>query len=156
MQVRVLNLNKFPYKEKFREQMIEIPAHGEIHMDEDEAEYFLQAYTPPIRDAQGRPDPQHFKMLKIHPEDLKAVRDKASNPSLVCHANGQKAISQGELAQILGNFSHMLADKDETAEVEVIKKQNTALKKEKQELKTRLELIEEKLGLRASGNGENS
>lgn len=155
MLVRVCNLNEYPYREKFRERDIEIAAHGQIEMDYDEADAFLQRYTFPVKDHQGVPDPRYFKKLQIHPDDMKAIREKAAASSnLVCHANGQKAISQEELAKILGNFSHMLADRDETAEAEVIKKQNSALKKENKELKSRLELIEEKLGLRAEVHAE--
>lgn len=154
MQVRVLNLNTHPYKENFRDRVIEIPAGGHVEMDEDEAEYFLTAYTAPRKDAQGRPDPLYFKKLKIHPDDLKALRDKAANPSLVCHANGQKVLSQAELTAVLGNFTHMLAGRDENAEVDM-KKQNSTLKRENKELKSRLELIEEKLGLKGEANAES-
>jgi hypothetical protein len=142
MLVKVHNNNVHPYKEEFRGRMIEIPANDFIEMDEDEADYFLQAFVFPKKDSQGRPDPLYFKKLKIEkPKVDKPVDD------LVCHANGQKAATAAELNQMIRGFSHMLAEKDDAGEAEALKKQNTALKKENKEMKTRLERIEEKLGL---------
>ncbi len=149
MDVRVVNTNIHPYRERFRDKDIVIEANSHILMDQDEAYYFLETFCPPVKDAQGRRDPKFFKKLNIHPEDLKKIREDAvknANP-MVCHANGQKAATKEELAQLLGNFSHMLADRDDSAESEV-KKANKDLKKENKELKSRLEIIEEKLGLR--------
>lgn len=146
MQVKLWNDNVHPYSEKFRGVQYTIPPKEFIMMDEDEAEYFHATFTFPVKDSQNRPDPKHFKMLRIElTEEAKAAR--AQKDGLVCHANGKKAASAEELVALLSNFSHMLADKDTDGEAEVIKKQNKDLKKENKELKTRLELIEEKLGI---------
>lgn len=140
MLVKVHNNNIHPYKEEFRGKMIHIPAHEYIEMDEDEADYFLQSFTYPKKDSQGRPDPLYFKKLKIE-------RPKGEKPvdPLICHANGERAASLEELNTLVKGFSHMLASKDEVLDAD-IKKQNLALKKENKELKSRLERIEEKLG----------
>src|SRR3990167_10393458 len=155
MQVRVQNLNSYPYKERFRDRDIVIEPNSDILMDEDEADYLMGTFVFPVKDSQGRPDPKFFKKLKIHPDDLKALRDSNNKSSMVCHANGQKAVSQEELAKILSNFQHMLAPTNEDGEAEAVKKQNSALRRENKELKSRLELIEEKLGLGASQNVES-
>lgn len=145
MMVKVHNLNTHPYTEVFRGNTVRIPANDSIEMDEDEADYFLQSFTFPKKDSQGRPDPQFFKKLKIEkPKVEKPVDD------LVCHANGQKAASVDDLNKIVSGFSHLLAAKDESGEAEVLKRQNSALRKENKEYKSRLEAIEEKLGLTSS------
>lgn len=142
MQVKVHNDNIYPYQEEFRGKLISIPVGEYVEMDEDEAGYFLEKFTFPKKDSQGRPDPQFFKKLRIErPPKVKLDDD------LVCHANGQKAATKEELAAVLGNFAHMLAGKDEAGEAEVLKKANASLKKENKQLKTRLQRIEEKLGL---------
>ncbi len=66
-QVRVLNLNEHPYKEKFRGEMIHIPAGGEIEMDADTARNFVSRCNGVLRDGDGQPDPRGYKMLKIVP-----------------------------------------------------------------------------------------
>lgn len=147
MQVKVWNDNIHPYKEKFREVLREIPAGGYIEMDEDEAEYFLAAFTPPKKDGQGRFDPIYFKKLRIDSADRAALREREA--ALVCHANGQKAEDKSELASILSGFGHMLAERDVGGEEsETLKKLNKDLKRENTKLKSRLDIIEEKLGLR--------
>jgi hypothetical protein len=150
MLVKVHNLNIHPYKEDFRGKMIVIPPNAFVEMDEDEADYFMQSFTYPKKDSQGRPDPLFFKKLKLEKPPVQPKED------LICHATGQKAGSQEELAKMLSNFSHLLAAKDETAEAESLKKQNAALKKDNKELKSRLDRIEEKLGFSAESNDAES
>jgi hypothetical protein len=150
MMVKVHNLNIHPYTEEFRGNKISIAPNSFVEMDEDEAGYFLQTFTFPKRDSQGRPDPIFFKKLKIE----KPKVDKKPD-DLICHANGQKAASVEDLNKLLVGFSHMMASKDADAE-EVLKKQNTTLKKENKELKTRLEKIEEKLGFTSEITDEAS
>ena len=80
------------------------------------------------------------------------MRERGDAP-LVCHANGQKAISPAELAGVLSKFSHMLAEEPASSEeAEAIKKENRELKKANKELKSRVDLLWEKLGL---GKDEN-
>lgn len=157
MQVRVQNLNIHPYREKFRDYDIEIPAGGELLMDYDEADAFLQTYRAPVKDGQGRPDPLYFKKLRIHPEDKARIIEQAAGNELVCHASGGKAGSLEELNKMLKNYTHLLADKDAAVEgervkatdtLEMLKKENQLLKRENKEYKSRIELIEERLGLR--------
>jgi hypothetical protein len=152
MLVKVWNENTHPYTEKFRNVLRVIEPKSYIEMDEDEAEYFLAKFTAPVKDAQNRPDPRFFKKLRI---ERSADHQKKQDNQLVCHANGQKAATAQELKEVLSNFTHMLADKDDTAEAEALKVQNKELKKENKVLKSRLEIIEEKLGLRTTTNAES-
>lgn len=138
MLVKVHNLNTHPYTEEFRGQKITIPPMGYVEMDEDESLYFMETFTSPIKDSQGRPDPKFFKKLK------REVPPPAAVDPLVCHATGQKAQTPEELAKMLAGFSHLLAGKDDAGEAEV-KRQNAALKKENAGLKSRLERLEEHL-----------
>lgn len=145
MLVKVHNNNVHPYTEEFRGNKITIPANSYIEMDEDEADYFLQTFTFPKKDSQGRPDPLFFKKLKIEKPHV----DKPAEDLMICHANGQKAASVADLNKILAGFAHLQAGKDDAGEAEISKKLNSALKKENKELKSRLERIEAELGLAA-------
>lgn len=157
MMVKVHNLNIHPYTEVFRDRKITIPPQEFVEMDEDEADYFLQTFVFPKKDSQGRPDPLYFKKLKIE-------RPKVEKPvdNLVCHANGQRAASTGELNQLIEGFSHMLASKDEAAESEMakkhqaLKKKNQNLEKANEKLRERIARIEEKLGFTSETTDEAS
>lgn len=148
MLVTVRNLNVHEYREKFRGAEIVIPAEGSIEMDEDEALYFLQAFTMPAKDSQGRPDPKFFKKLTIeYPPDHKVEVDP-----LVCHATGQKAGSVEELTRMVLQLSDRLV-KDEDAE-SFSRKADKSLKKENESLKARIQALEEKFTL-AFGESES-
>jgi hypothetical protein len=140
MLVKVHNTNTYPYTEEFRGNKIVIPPMGFVEMDEDEADYFMQTFTFPKKDSQGRPDPLFFKKLKLEKPKVEATVDP-----LLCHATGQKAATPEEFAKVMASVTHML-HKDEAGEAD-LKRQNVALKKSNQELKSRLEAIEERLGL---------
>ena len=146
MLVKVWNDNIYDYSEKFRGNLISIPAKQFIEMDEDDAHNFKVAFTFPHKDEQGRPDPRHFKKIRIEfPEDYRPLEPDP----LVVHATGQKAASVEQLAKILESLSDRLV-KDEEGDREVAKK-NRNLKKENDDLKARLKLIEERLGISADG-----
>jgi hypothetical protein len=140
MQVKVHNLNVHPYSEHFRGKLVTIPAMGFVEMDEDESLYFMETFTPPKKDSQGRPDPVYFKKLK------REMPEAAPVDPLMCHASGQKAQTVEELAKMIAGYAHLQAGKDEAGEAE-IKKQNAALRKENSGLKSRLAAIEERLGI---------
>ena len=76
MNVRVFNLNEYPYKEEFKGIDILIKPGGFYEMDYFEAKLFLSKIgTPPKKLANGLFDPRSYKMLKIDPED----EEKAKN-----------------------------------------------------------------------------
>ncbi len=144
MQVKVWNNNIHPYQEKFRDNLIRIEPNSFVEMDEDEADYFLQTFCPPKKDSQGRPDPLFFKKLKVEvPDEVLAAR-RARDP-LVNHATGAKAANMAELAESLASFKHLLAAPDPDGEAEIAKKKVKELSKENKQLKTTLQLFEERL-----------
>lgn len=147
MIVKVHNLNIHPHREAYRGTIIEIPAGAYVEMDEDDADYFLQQFTFPKKDSQERPDPRFFKKLKIE-RPPRAAKD---DDDLMCHANGKRAASREELADLIKGFKHMLASAEDTPEElrAEMKTENVALRKENTALKTRLEAIEARLGLTA-------
>lgn len=151
MLVKVHNNNIHPYKEDFRGRTIYIESNSYVEMDEDEADYFIQAFVFPKKDSQGRPDPLFFKKLKIEKPKVEAKADDF----LICHANGQKLASKDELSNVLASFSHLLAGKDDEGESEVLRKKNKELLRSNKEMKSRLDLIEEKLGIGASTHAES-
>lgn len=66
MLVKVVNDNVYPYTEKFKGQLIHIPAKGSITMDFNEASYFLGTMPGNIQvDANGIQKPESYKMLRI-------------------------------------------------------------------------------------------
>ena len=134
---KVHNDNIYPYREKFRDDWIEIPAKGFVEMDQDEALYFISAFSPVVRDGQNVPDPKFFKMLRI--EDP----PKAEAPSLMNHATGVQASSIEELNRVLDKFADRLV-KDEDVE-KYAKKRDKDLKKENEELKAKLRKREQEL-----------
>lgn len=139
MLAKVHNKNTYPYREKFRDQMIEIPALGYVEMDQDEALYFVSAFSPVIKDGQNVPDPRFFKMLEVeNPPQVEA-------PGLMNHATGVQASSLEELNRVLEKFSDRLV-RDDDAEKQA-KRRDKDLKKENDELKARLSKIEENLGM---------
>ena len=137
MLVKVWNDNIHPYREMFRNQEIVIEAGSFIEMDEDEALYFEGTFVFPRKNEQGVPDPLFFKKIR-----REATPPVEVDP-LLCHANGQTAKSDAEFKELVGAFKHLLV-KDDSAEAERTK----ALKKENKDLKSRLERLEEHLGLK--------
>lgn len=137
MLVKVWNDNVHEYREKFRDMHIIIPAQTFIEMDEDEAIYFKSAFTFPMKDAQGKPDPKYFKKIRLeYPETYHG----ADVDPLVCHANGQKASSEAALEKLLTQFSDRMAKDDE-----LDKRSSKNLKKQNDELLTRIEALEKLL-----------
>lgn len=66
-QVKVVNKNTHPYKEKWDDKVIEIPAGGHITMAKEDAVIFLGRMNSIARDADGAPKPESFKRLYIEP-----------------------------------------------------------------------------------------
>lgn len=93
MQVKVWNDNVHPYKEKFREQDIHIPPKQFIMMDKDEAHIFLGTFAGILRDADGNPIPEGYKMLRIE----KVSEEKPVVTAHNCQACDYKAMSEKDL-----------------------------------------------------------
>jgi hypothetical protein len=82
-QVAVFNDNIYPYKEKFKDDEINIPSKGHILMERQEAVQFLGQMNAPVLGADNEHLPQGFKMLRIiqNKKDLEAVE----SPVIKCH-----------------------------------------------------------------------
>jgi hypothetical protein len=63
--VKVWNRNTHPFKQKFRGNMIEIPAGGFIEMDFYDAHSFKSKGSPIEKDGQGRFKPESFKKIEV-------------------------------------------------------------------------------------------
>lgn len=94
MQVAVFNDNIYPYKEKFRDKILEIPAKGHIMMDHDEAKIFLGTFNAPMLDADGNHMPQGYKMLRILGKKLPNLEPVKK---LICHQCNMVFDSQADL-----------------------------------------------------------
>lgn len=65
---KVFNDNKYPYKENFKGQIIEIPPGGFVEMDYEDAVQFKSAFPNilmPDFDGAGNQKPQTFKMIRV-------------------------------------------------------------------------------------------
>lgn len=100
-QVLVVNENIHPYKEKFQERLIEIPAKGQIQMDSDEARRFLASCTGQLKDGDGQPDPRGFKRLRIEALGASVERPSAKFVSM---KDGAEFETEAELKAHLKQF----------------------------------------------------
>lgn len=88
MKVKVWNKNVHPYQEKFRDDMIVIPAGGFVYMEEDQAHDFKCSFGQgPRKLPDGTPDPTSFKMIaieKIGPSQQPTVATVSKTVCMVC------------------------------------------------------------------------
>lgn len=132
MMVKLWNDGNYTHKEKFRDEIYEIPAHGFIEMDEEKAHLFCGQYYPPAFDADGNMIPialnsdgkpiigkAGFKMLRIE----RTAKDDASKQELrrlvlKCQMCGFEAHGAEELDDhILAMHEEQMADKDAREEL---------------------------------------
>jgi hypothetical protein len=98
--VRVYNRNKFPYKEKFKDEHILIAPGAFIEMDEDDAHMFKGSFSSPVLGVNGEHLPEGFKMIEIvRGADVKDEAPKAkAHQCLACKYTGS---SEGDLNEHL-------------------------------------------------------
>lgn len=121
MQVLVRNCNQHPYKETFREKLIEIPAGEAIEMEQHEAVLFLGTFNTPVLDHDGNQTAAGFKMLKIESIDgAKTVAPlKADIDPNLCAVCKYKAASVKDLEEHAASQHGHLIAKDEEAEAAI-------------------------------------
>lgn len=123
-QVSVYNDNVHPYREKFQDRMIEIPAGEKITMDADEAKRFLARCNGVLRDGDGQVDPRGFKKLRVE-----ALAGQKAEPATVTkwlsHIDGKEFGSKKELEAHLEQFKDRIVT-DETAEREIAARKSRA------------------------------
>lgn len=103
--VKVWNDNVHPHREKYQDEWIDIPAGGYIELDWEDAIQFKGQFTGIKLLGDDTPDPRGFKMIRVEKPSEPVFKE---NP-LVCHANGERAVTQEDLARLLDKFSHMRA-----------------------------------------------
>lgn len=110
--VKVWNDNKYQHTEMFKGDKIHIPAGGFIEMDWFEAMEFRGQFTGIKLLGDDTPDPEGFKMIRVEQPAEPVIKDDG----LICHANGEQAVTREDLANLLERFGHMRAAKDPSAE----------------------------------------
>lgn len=98
MKAKVWNDNIHPYSERFKGDLIVIPAGQFIEMDYDEAVMFRGTFSSIVRDADGQPKPESYKKIRIEAlgNPLDNVIKSDPNKCLAC---GKVLGSQAELAK---------------------------------------------------------
>lgn len=100
--------NKHPegmtHREKFREELVEIPANKYVLMDYEDAVQFRGQFFPMKRKPTGEPDPAGFKAIFLEKHDGPA--DEIQVREFICHIDGRKFPSQALLdAYLKENYS---------------------------------------------------
>lgn len=112
--VRVWNDNVFPFRQYFKEKEIFIGPRKCIEMEETEAYEFRGAYSPIVRDADGQPTPESYKMIRIERTDKSAHQPVVAPAENVCQACGKQFPNKKELeTHIDTEHLEQLADKEE-------------------------------------------
>lgn len=102
--VKVFNDNIYPHKERFKGEMVEIPAGGYVEMEWEEAMDFRGQFTgiAPIG-ANGAPDERFFKKIRVEPLKEPIFKDA----SLIDPVTGRKHSSAEELRAVLSEYGHL-------------------------------------------------
>ena len=111
MKAKVWNDNIFPYTERFKGDIITIPPKSFIEMDYDEAVMFRGTFSSIVRDADGAPKAESYKMIRIEPQGNPVDNVIKQDPNK-CLACGKVLGSQAELAQHIFNEHPAMLDSE--------------------------------------------
>jgi hypothetical protein len=112
--VRVWNDNVFPFRQVFKGNEIYIGAKKFIEMEETEAYEFRGAYSPIVRDGDGQPTPESYKMIRVEKTDKSAHKPAPAAQEHICQACGKQFGNKKELeTHIDSEHIEQLADKEE-------------------------------------------
>lgn len=143
--VKVYNDNAHPHKERFKGEMIEIPAGGHIEMEYEEAMDFRGQFTgiAPVG-PNGAPDARFFKMIRV--EKLKEPLFK--DTSLLNPVTGKVHSSAEELRAVLSEYGHLrVTDPDaETAQKSQVEQLAAIVAKQQAQIEALLAAQPEKRG----------
>ena len=113
MKVKLWNDNVHDFKQKYRDDLIFIPAKSFIEMEEDDAHNFVCQYSPPVVDASGTQKPESYKMLKIERD---GSENKLKLDPFTCQACNYKAVNKKDLTTHvearIGDGKHMKVEND--------------------------------------------
>lgn len=93
--VKVWNDNKLPFKQEFKDALIEIPAGKFIEMQWDEAIEFKSLYYPPAFRGDGTQKPESYKMIRIDGKPPHLAGEQVSER--VCGSCGDKFANDHDL-----------------------------------------------------------
>lgn len=124
--VKVWNDNVHPYKEQFRDQLIQIPPKKFILMEAGDAHLFKGTFAPIKLDADENPIPEGYKMIRIEESGADVIEMPKVN-ELLCQACKYEGSSAGDLSEHIKSTHKDVAAVDEEAEQE-IKKRKAARK----------------------------
>ena len=116
-EVKVWNKNTFDHEEKFKGQVIKIPANSFIVMDRHEAVEFKSQFKQPVFLKGGVPDKEHLKMIVLETID-DTIKEEPKN-DLVCQKCGFEASSAAGLKAHI-RAKHLQAMEDADARKELI------------------------------------
>lgn len=119
---RVYNMHRdgLTHKEKFKDELIEIPYGKYVLMDYEDAVQFRGQYFPMKMDAQGVQDPTTYKMIKIEADS--ASSEVTSVKKFISPMDGKEFHSQHELdAYIEAKYGDIERVKDESLDAEIEK-----------------------------------
>ena len=105
-QYRVWNKHAkgYTHREKFRDDLVEIPAGRYVLMDYEDAVLFKGQYFPLKRDAMGQEDPTTWKQIFIEPDDN--VTSPIVSEKFVSHIDGKEFNTKAQLDSYLkANFA---------------------------------------------------
>jgi hypothetical protein len=110
MKMRIWNDNTIDYKENFRGNEIVIKAGKYIDMEWGEGNIFVSTFVPPVKMANGNPDPNFVKMLRRERIADTRVDSKKIHKCMMC---GDEHKSEFMLkAHIADEHKDFLADSD--------------------------------------------
>lgn len=139
--VKVWNDNAYPFSQEFKGNKITIPPKSFCEMDYEEAVEFRGLFSPVIKDTDGVPLPESYKMIRVERPAQVAVDP---NAHLVNHATGQRATNPEELQKMLEMFGHLRIN-DPDLNKQAKSEDVTALKTQNAELEARLAAMEAQL-----------
>lgn len=110
--------NGLTHREKFKEQLVEIPAGDYVLMDYEDAVQFRGQYFPMKKDPMGAPDPKSFKVLELKPHEADIA---PAAVEYICHFDGRKFPTKELLDQYLTQNYADHVFKDEALEEQIAK-----------------------------------
>lgn len=113
MKVRVYNTNNHPFKQKFRDEDVVIPAGGFVEMERDEAVAFKSTWYPVRLDYNGNVDPTSYKRISIRPIPG-AGEVEIETPKFVNQATGEAFETHAQLMASI-NADPELVDRQRAA-----------------------------------------
>lgn len=97
LKAKVWNDHSVDHKEKFKGDLVLIPAGKCIEMPVDEAYEFRGQFFPPVEDADGGQDPRSFKKIRV--EEIMIETNDASPADYRCQACAFSAVSKRSLEE---------------------------------------------------------